>query len=124
MTNKKSFFVAVLLIALCCIMTGCITQYFPIAKIEKYYAPTVTAKIIPSVSPDMVYIGKLKMVPSDNSFSFDKEKAIAALLKEAAHNGANYVYVKGLNSTSSDYEAISWDQTFGDGVTIEAELYR
>lgn len=124
MTNKKSFFVAVLLIALCCIMTGCITQYFPIAKIEKYYAPTVTAKIISSVSPDMIYIGKLKMVPSDNSFSFDKEKAIAALLKEAANNGANYVYVKGLNSTSSDYEAISWDQTFGDGVTIEAELYR
>lgn len=123
MTNKKSFFVAVL-IALCCIMTGCIAQYFPIAKIEKYYAPTVTAKIISSVSPDMIYIGKLKMVPSDNSFSFDKEKAIAALLKEAANNGANYVYIKGLNSTSSDYEAISWDQTFGDGVTIEAELYR
>ncbi len=123
MTKKTSFF-AVVLIVLCSIMTGCITQYFPIAKIEKYYAPTVTAQIISSVSSDMVYIGKLKMVPSDNSFSFDKEKAIAALLKEAANNGANYVYVKGLNSTSSDYEAIPWDLTFGDGVTIEAELYR
>lgn len=123
MTKKTSFF-TVVLIVLCSIMTGCITQYFPIAKIEKYYAPTVTAQIISSVSSDMVYIGKLKMVPSDNSFSFDKEKAIAALLKEAANNGANYVYVKGLNSTSSDYEAIPWDLTFGDGVTIEAELYR
>ena len=122
MTKKTSFFVVVLIV-LCSIMTGCITQYFPIAKIEKYYAPTVTAQIISSVSSDMVYIGKLKMVPSDNSFSFDKEKAIAALLKEAANNGANYVYVKGLNSTSSDYEAIPWDLTFGDGVTIEAELY-
>ena len=105
MTKKTSFFVVVLIV-LCSIMTGCITQYFPIAKIEKYYAPTVSAQIISSVS-----------------FSFDKEKAIAALLREAANNGANYVYIKGLNSTSSDYEAIPWDLTFGDGVTIEAELY-
>ena len=88
MTKKTSFFVVVLIV-LCSIMTGCITQYFPIAKIEKYYAPTVSAQIISSVSPDMIYIGKLKMVPSDNSFSFDKEKAIAALLREAANNGAN-----------------------------------
>lgn len=123
MANKRSFFFAVL-IALCCIMTGCIAQYFPIAKIEKYYAPTVTAKIISSVSPDMIYIGKLKMVPSDNSFSFDKETAMAALLREAAHNGANYVYIKGLNKTSSDYESFHVDLTCGDGVTIEAELYR
>ncbi len=122
--TKKGFPFTIVLIMLCSIMTGCIAQYFPIAKIEKYYAPTVTAQIISSVSSEMIYIGKLKMVPSDNSFSFDKEKAMGALLREAAHNGANYVYIKGLNSTFSDYESVHGDRAWGDGITIEAELYR
>ena len=80
-------------------------------------------KELTEVHNDMIYIGKLKVVPSDNSFSFNKKRALKALIKEAKKYGARFVFIKGINTTSSDYVFIPWDWTWGDGVTIEAELY-
>ena len=119
-TRELTF--AVSLIILCCLCHGC-AIYLPISKIEKYYPPTPETTIITEVQNDMIYMGKLKIVPSDNSFSFNKRKALKALMKEAKKCGARFVYIKGINTTSSDYVFIPWDWTWGDGVTVEAELY-
>ena len=97
--------------------------YLPISKIERYFPPTSEVRFINEVQSDMVYIGKLKVVPSDYSFSFDREKALKAIIKDAKKCGARNLYVKGLNVTSSYYTVIPWDWTLGDGVTVEAELY-
>ena len=118
--RRLTFFVGLLI--LCCLCSSC-AIYLPIPKIEKYYPPTQETTIITEVHNDMIYIGKLKVVPSDNSFSFNKKRATKVLIKKAKKYGARFVFIKGINTTSSDYVFIPWDWTWGDGVTIEAELY-
>ena len=122
MKNKFFYLGAICTIFYCMFATSC-AIYLPISKIERYFPPTSEVRFINEVQSDMIYIGKLKVVPSDYSFSFDKEKALKAIIKEAKKCGARYLYVKGLNVTSSDYTVIPWDWTLGDGVTVEAELY-
>lgn len=121
--QKKFFYFGTICTILFCVLTTSCAIYLPISKIERYFPPTSEVKFINEVESDMVYIGKLKVVPSDNSFSFDREKALKAIIKEAKKCGARYLYVKGLNVTASDYILIPWDWTLGDGVTVEAELY-
>ena len=57
--------------------------YLPLSKIERYFPSTSEVSFINEVQSDMIYIGKLKVVPSDYSFSFDREKALTWLTKAA-----------------------------------------
>ena len=122
MKNKFFYLGTICTVMYCMFATSC-AIYLPISKIERYFPPTSEVSFINEVQSDMIYIGKLKVVPSDYSFSFDKEKALQAIIKEAKKCGARYLYVKGLNVTSSDYTVIPLDWALGDGVIVEAELY-
>lgn len=82
------------------------------------------AEIIEIVPNHIVYIGKIKLVPNDNSISFDKDKAMKELKKYACEYGARYIYITHIEASQSDFRYIHIDRSFGDGITIEANLYR
>lgn len=109
--------------------TGCSHKYLPIVKATKYYPPTSNAMIVDVVPADAIYIGTIKVVPRDYSFetSSDRKIAINNLREAAAKAGANYIYLTNMVRQNDDYyyrffNAITED--YGEGYTIEAEMYR
>lgn len=88
------------------------------------YPPTDIAEIVEHVPDHAAYIGKIKLVPSDNSNSFNKEKAIKKLKKSACEYGAKYILITHMEASGSDFIHTHLDRSFGDGITIEANLYR
>ena len=74
--KKKFFYLGTIFTIFYCMFATSCAIYLPISKIERYFPPTSEVRFINEVQSDMIYIGKLKVVPSDYSFSFDKEKAL------------------------------------------------
>lgn len=80
--------------------------------------------IVDQIPRNSEYIGKIKIVPSDFSNSFNKDSALNSLKKNGCKYGARYIYILNMESSGSDFMNTHLDRTFGDGYTIEAELYR
>lgn len=109
--------------------TSCAHKYLPIVKTERYYPPVIHAKIVDQIPAGAIYIGTIKMVPRDYAFptSRDINKALNNMLEAAAHAGARYVYIRQITAPSSDYYssfARFVSSQFGEGLTVEAELFR
>ena len=123
--SKNSLWVCLVLVML----VGCSHKYLPIVKTTQYYPPVEHAEYVKLVPLSAIYIGTIKVVPRDYSFETrsDYETAIKNLQEAAAKAGANYIYVTRVTAQSADYyykffNAVTED--FGEGFTIEAELYR
>lgn len=93
-------------------------------KLDHHYPSTENCIIVDEVPKSAVKFGKIKLVPSDNSNSFNKDKAIKALKKSASKYGANYIVILNIDESGSDFINTHLDRLFGDGLTIEATLYR
>lgn len=109
------------ILALLLFLTGC-SSYTPIAKIPKRYPPVASATLVQAVPSGAQYIGNLKIVPTDANLSLNEKRATKSLLKKAAKYGARYVYIVHSEKTNYDFWRLGWEQ--GDGVSIEAELFR
>ena len=117
---------------LACIMLAlfsCSHKYLPMVKTIKQYPPVPYATYVNAVSSSAEYIGTIKMVPRDYSFQTrrDYETAIKNLQDAAAKAGANYIYVTHVTAPNTDYYNQFFNalaQDYGEGLTIEAELYR
>lgn len=125
----KQKFQIIIAIAFAIMSISCSHKYLPIVKTKGYYAPVPTAKYVEMVPSSAVYIGTIKVVPRDYSFETksDYDIAIRNLQEAAAKAGANYIYVTYVSVPSKDYyyhffNAVT--QSFGEGLVIEAELYR
>lgn len=119
-----SFIIFIFLLVSLCYQSCISTRYLPIKNIVRIYPPTDAVLLIDKVTEEMIYIGRLKVVPDDRSFIINTDKGIKSIIEEARKCGANYVYIKEMTITSTDFRYIRWDTTYGDGATIEAELYR
>ena len=125
----KQKFQIIIAIAFAIMSISCSHKYLPIVKTNGYYAPVPTAKYVEVVPASAVYIGTIKAVPRDYSFATksDYEIAIRNLQEAAAKAGANYIYVTYVSAPNKDYynhffNAVT--QSFGEGLVIEAELYK
>ena len=122
MKNRICYIFAILLCA-------CSHKYLPIVQLTKNYPPVEHARYVNVVPESAVFIGTIKVVPRDYSFETRKDykAAIYNLQEAAAKTGANYIYVTYVSAQNSDYyskffNALTAD--YGEGFTIEAELYR
>lgn len=111
------------------VLVSCSHKYLPIVKTTKYYPPTANAMIVDSVPADAIYIGTIKVVPRDYSFETrsDRRTAVNNMREAAAKAGANYLYLVNMVRQNDDYyfrffNAVT--ESFGEGYTIEAEMYR
>lgn len=119
----KLIFLALVMMAL----SSCGAYYKVIPNVT-YQQPVERAQIIYQRPADMSgYMGSMKIVPSDFVLysAPQKKKVFKKLMKEAAAAGARYVYVRGLEVPGSDLVIFKGlDVEFGEGVTLDAELYR
>jgi hypothetical protein len=95
----------------------------PIVHVTTYCPARPYATLVTEIPANTKYLGTVKIVPGDDNLisSFNKEKVMNKLLKEAAKVGADYVYIKSIEKTNKDYAI---DYTFSDGYTIMGEMYR
>lgn len=109
------------------VLSSCGAYYKVIPNVT-YQQPVESAQIIYHRPADMSgYMGSMKIVPSDFVLysAPQKKKVFKKLMKEAAAAGARYVYVRGLEVPGSDLVIFKGlDVEFGEGVTLDAELYR
>ena len=117
------------ILSVLCVLFSCSHKYLPMVKTIKQYPPVSYAAYVKAVPSSAEYIGTIKVVPRDYSFqtSGDYEKAIKNLQEAAAKAGANYIYVTYVTAPNTDYYSRFFNaltQDFGEGLTIEAELYR
>ena len=119
----------VIKILLFCTITCCFNACFmlnrlqPIVHVTTYCPARPYATLVTEIPANTKYLGTVKIVPGDDNLisSFNKEKVMNKLLKEAAKVGADYVYIKSIEKTNKDYAI---DYTFSDGYTIMGEMYR
>jgi len=111
------------------ILVSCSHKYLPIVKATRYYPSTANAMIVDSVPADAIYMGTIKVVPRDYSFETKSDRRIAVnnMREAAAKAGANYLYLVNMVRQNDDYyfrffNAVT--ESFGEGYTIEAEMYR
>lgn len=108
-------------------LTAC-NIYTPIVHVNRYFSPTTSVEILAEPPTNFqTYFGTVKVVATDNFFPTDKDyqRAIETLLEVAKRCGANYIYIRNYDSRTSDFKYLRFlDQDYGEGVTIEAELYR
>lgn len=116
---KKIFCYIVLIVILC---TSC-NAFVPIINTYGYYPSTTNAIIVKNVPTNAEYIGTISIHPNDHSFirSWDREHLYTKLKEASAKAGARYIYITNLESSNIDYK---FNQGFGDGYSIRAELYR
>ena len=119
----------ILFCILCVLLCGCAHKYLPIVKTDRSYPPVSSAQYVNNVPYSAKFIGTIKVVPRDYSFQTrrDYEIAIKNLQEAAAKAGAKYIYVTYVTAPNEDFyhrffNAIT--ESFGEGLTIEAELYR
>ena len=105
-----------------CLLESCST-FVPIVKTYGYYPPTASAIIVKQVPNSAEHIGTISIHPNDHSFirSWDREHLYTKLKEASAKAGARYIYITNLESSNIDYK---FNQGFGDGYSIRAELYR
>ncbi len=101
----------------------------PIVKTLKRYPPVESAQFVETVPYTAEYIGTIKVVPRDYSFEVKDayNTALRSLQKAAAKAGANYIYVTYSTAPNKDFYSDLFNafaKDYGEGVTIEAELYR
>ncbi|MBR3566220.1 MAG: hypothetical protein IKN91_07855 [Paludibacteraceae bacterium] len=123
----KKYFMLILFCTLLCTCSS--HKYLPIVKTNKFYPPLEKADIVQSVPSESIFIGTIKLVLREYRFEMtrDSEIVLNNLKEEAARAGARYIYLLNFAPPSSDYysgfmQTITRD--FGEGYTIEAELYR
>jgi len=104
------------------VFVGCSSAFVPIVYTYGYHAPTYYAAIVEQIPTNAKYIGTISIVPNDHTFfrSNDASKATHVLQKKAAKAGARYVYITKMVNTNNGYW---WEQDWGEGFLIEAELY-
>ncbi len=115
----------IFLLLLTFLLNSCVSIYEPIVHVNKYYAPVQSAIIVTEAPANSTYIGTIKTVPHDNSHPFadDINKAKSVLLQAAAEAGAKYIILTNYQKPTSDYHS-HIDYEYGDGITLEAEMYR
>lgn len=107
---------------ICMTLFGCSPAFVPIVHTYGYHKPTEFAAIVEQVPENAKYIGTISIVPNDHVFyrGNNASKATHTLQKKAARAGARYVYITKMVNTNNGYW---WEQDWGEGFLIEAELY-
>ena len=103
-------------------LVGCSPAFVPIVHTYGYNKPTEFAAIVEYVPENAKYIGTISIVPNDHTYFRGNNASIAThvLQEKAARAGARYVYITKMVNTNNGYW---WEQDWGEGFLIEAELY-
>ncbi len=126
--NLRFLKITALILTVCLMLASCRTYYMPIVKVSKFYPPTNYVTVVydrDDIPEEVQYIGTIKIVPGDRSFPRNYfDAAMEIIKKEAMNVGARYMLLVSANYTNTDYRYIRLDATWGDGYTIECEVYR
>ena len=104
-------------------LASCTPAFVPIVRTNTYYKPNYSAIIVEHIPKNAKYIGTISIVPNDHTFfkSNNASEANTVLQKEAARAGAKYIYITNFENTNNGYW---WEKDWGEGIIIDAELYR